>query len=286
MIKLFASDMDGTLLNDTHIISERAAKAIKTLQQQGIVFMIATGRDECSARILLEPHDIQCPLICLNGAAMYDEQGQLCYSQPLNKKDVQQMMDYLYQHDLNFGFQTQNGFYTADFEDFKERVAKFIDVDTANDLTNAQLKEQFGHTYDVKEYNGTDDVLKLMVFSEFSDKLAHFQQTFQSNPDIDITASSYDNCEITHRLAQKGLAIERYIQERGWTMQQVASIGDSFNDRSMLQMASYSFAMDNAMEPVKQLAKYLAPSNADEGVARIIEQFIEQTYDFTHNPNH
>ena len=77
MIKLFASDMDGTLLNEKHVISKENAHAVKQLQAAGIEFIIATGRDYNMVRFLLDPHDIQCRVIGLNGATVYDVDGTL-----------------------------------------------------------------------------------------------------------------------------------------------------------------------------------------------------------------
>src|SRR5699024_2721597 len=60
----------------------------------------------------------------------------------------------------------------------------------------------------------------------------------------------------------------------------VATIGDSLNDRSMLQMAGHSYAMDNASPEVKAMAKFIAPSHREDGVAVVIEEILNQLYIF------
>ena len=59
-------------------------------------------------------------------------------------------------------------------------------------------------------------------------------------------------------------------------MDEVATIGDSLNDRSMLRMAKYSYAMENAPDEVKAMARYAAPANTDDGVAIVIERLLRE----------
>ena len=68
MIKLIASDMDGTLLNSKHTISEGNIKAIKAAQEKGLHFTIVTGRSYDMVKPLLNEFDIQCECILMNGA--------------------------------------------------------------------------------------------------------------------------------------------------------------------------------------------------------------------------
>ena len=85
MIKLIASDMDGTLLNDHIDVSLSNAQAIKRAQENGIHFVIATGRDYPLASHPLKGHAIECPIITLNGAQMFDKNGKNLYNRGLEK---------------------------------------------------------------------------------------------------------------------------------------------------------------------------------------------------------
>ena len=68
MIKLIATDMDGTLLNAAHEISQPNIDAIKYAQEQGITVVIATGRAFYEAQAPVADTDLTVPYICLNGA--------------------------------------------------------------------------------------------------------------------------------------------------------------------------------------------------------------------------
>ena len=75
MIRLFASDMDGTILQDHSTIHPDNVKMVHYLQEKNIPFVICSGRDFYQASLCLEPANIQCPVIGLNGAVIYQEDG-------------------------------------------------------------------------------------------------------------------------------------------------------------------------------------------------------------------
>lgn len=284
MIKLFVSDMDGTLLNENHVISDRTAAAVKKLQETtDIEFMIATGRAFKSASVLTSAQNIYCRMINLNGASIHENDGSLTDSTPLLSSTVSEITTYLDDLDVDYAISTANSYFVADFAGFTARIAHFMDInqsdtptDETDEVTNAQLLAHYGDVKPVTEMTLTNDepALKLLVFSSNLGLLAEIREKFTQYSDLDITASAADNLEVTHRDAQKGLAVEAYAKSQGYTMDQVATIGDSLNDRSMLQMASHSYAMDNAPEQIKAMAKNIAPANTLDGVAQVIEQLI------------
>ena len=75
MIKLISSDMDGTLLDSYRQITPINVEAIKRAQENGINFIINTGREYPNARGLVEAAGLKCDLICSNGACAFDKDG-------------------------------------------------------------------------------------------------------------------------------------------------------------------------------------------------------------------
>lgn len=277
MIKLFASDLDGTLLGSNHQISQRTAQAIKDLQARGIEFMVATGRDRYSCLQLIKAAGIECATINLNGAIIYQADGLVSYRQSLSLELYHKLVQAILNDKLDYSVMADDHFYVADVEAFYRRVSSYLGQNHhPDDHTNAQLSDQFGN---IKALDQLDleksSIYKLMIMSSQPLQLHQFRAEWQDHPKLDITASGPDNLEITHKDAQKGLAIQKYIQDKGYTMDQVATIGDSLNDRSMLKMAGYSYAMSNATDAVKGMAKYIAPPNDEDGVAQIIETIIQ-----------
>ena len=83
MIKLIASDMDGTLLNEKMQISAENIKAIKYAQKKGVEFLIATGRSKLESAKLLANAGIKVGYINLNGAMLYNTEGHLVFEQDI-----------------------------------------------------------------------------------------------------------------------------------------------------------------------------------------------------------
>lgn len=278
MIKLFASDMDGTLLDETHTINERTANAIKDLQASGVEFMIATGRDYQSASRLLEAHQIQCAMINLNGALIHNSNGEVLYEAPLDSALIDTILTYLKKNDLHYSISTRDQLFLSNIEDYLQHAHTKMNerLATKDQLTLAQIKDHFSNTKDTREFDPMQaQVLKMMVISDDQDALQHCRYFLETFEDLDITSSGPGNLEITHRQAQKGLAIEQYIKNKGYSIDEVVTIGDSLNDRSMLQMCPNSYAMANASDEVKSMAAHLALANDQFGVAVVIQSVID-----------
>ncbi|WP_419775216.1 Cof-type HAD-IIB family hydrolase [Ignavigranum ruoffiae] len=278
MIKLFVSDMDGTLLNDQHIISQENANSIKKLQARGIEFMIATGRTFHSAKPFLDMHQIDCEMINLNGAAIYSRDGHLEQSIPMSFSIVKQMILFCQRHGIGYSVMDSQYLYVMDTDSFLKKIFANLDLGIDSDQNSRmQFINDINYVRDINDYrfNQASPVLKMMILSENPEKLRAFQDVFASEDSLDITSSNIDNLEVTHQKAQKGLAIASYAAAKGWTMDEVATIGDSLNDRSMLQMAKYGFVMENASEEVKSFSTLRAPDHNLHGVSQIIEAILK-----------
>ena len=267
MLQLFASDMDGTLLDNQHQINAQTADAVKAWQASGREFMIATGRDYKSASQLLAPYDIQCAMINLNGAIIHDENGQVLAVHPMPQASLEKILNYLKDQDLVYTLSTKDAYYHSDTQAYLSMLGRTLKAAGYDDLTQAQVKD---HIKDARPIQA----LKMMVISDNRDLLKTCKDYIQTLEDIDITSSGPDNIELTSTSAQKGLALATYLQVRGYQMDQVVTIGDSLNDRSMLAMCPNSYAMANASDPVKAMAANIAPANDQNGVAQVIDALL------------
>ena len=129
MIKLFASDMDGTLLNPNHVISDTTAQAIRDLQAQSdIEFLIATGRDYRSAKWLLDQHQLTARIIAVNGAATYDVKGNLEDVFALDLADTQTLIERFAVPETQtlVSLKSLNGYYVNDLSLYRGRMEAFL----------------------------------------------------------------------------------------------------------------------------------------------------------------
>lgn len=287
MISLIASDMDGTLLNEKMTVPPENAAAIKKAAQRGIKFIVATGRSYGEVKPLIESVGIEAPIIAMNGAQVFDEQGKVISTVSINKTVIRKIFHLLKSKGLYFEVMTNQGTVSDSKMRRIQNVASLlVDLQTTDSfkiavsLASARL-ELMNITYVDSYEKLLDDpkvtILKVIAFSAEKQKvLQPVTKELMTLGNLAITASSASNIEINHSNAQKGVALETYAKSLSIPMTQVMSIGDNLNDASMLEAASVSFAMGNATEEIKEVARYLTDTNVNHGVGKAIERAITE----------
>lgn len=287
MIKMIASDMDGTLLSSHLAISETNKEAVLEAQAQGIEFMVATGRAYSEAKPALDDAGIKCCMITGNGAQIFDENGEAIVTFSIDKKTTKEIMTTLREKNLYFELMTTNGVYA---ESQPQRVENFATL-LANQVPHLTFKMAIAmasthlnmlpvhyiNNYDDLLVDDSVEILKVIAFSDEGPKLLRpIADELEENGPLYVTASFPNNIEINHKDAQKGNAVKLMAEKRGIELEDVMTIGDNFNDVSMLKVAGVSFAMGNAEEDVKKIAKYEADTNMNHGVGKAILRAISE----------
>src|SRR5690625_5276416 len=110
------------------------------------------------------------------------------------------------------------------------------------------------------------EIYKILGFSLEKEKLTHIHNQLADEETLAITSSGAINIEFNHVDAQKGLALETLAKGMGIDMQDVMTLGDNFNDASMLQMAGRGVAMGNAEPEIKAMCNYTTKDNDAHGI--------------------
>ena len=255
MIKLIASDMDGTLLNDDHMISEENLKAIRKAQEMGRHFTIVTGRDYGAVKSYLEECNLKCECILSNGAEYRDVNGNVIESVYMNKEsDKKAIID---------RFKLFNPKMT------EEEVKKFVE----NFHKERGMKE-IDNIYEILESNV--EILKIVTFDNDEKLIARLKDKLrESTSDLAVASTFSNDIEISDIEAQKGLILAKTIKKMGIDKSEVIVLGDSFNDYSMFTEFENSYAMENAIPEIKKIAKYITDTNNNDGVAKAIYKALE-----------
>lgn len=282
MIKLFVSDLDGTLLNEDHTLSAENKAAISALRKSGVSFMPASGRDYLGVQEVIQGLNITPKCICLNGAEFYDNDGKLLVSNPIlesKAREIQKLIEVL-ACDVNYF--CEDGCYLC-FDGSEDAVKALLykryqlifgveDVDTF-------LKE---HTF-IKTYVEPDiekilkrKLLKIELIFDNQEKKAIALQQLSKIKDISITSSQASNVEINDALANKGHMVEQVCKFYGYRKEEVLVVGDGSNDITMLERFENSYAMGQASDEIKKVAKHVAKSNKEHGVAQLIYEVMKQ----------
>ncbi|MFY8331307.1 Cof-type HAD-IIB family hydrolase [Vagococcus carniphilus] len=287
MIKMIASDMDGTLLTSHLSISELNKDAVLKAQEQGIEFMVATGRAYTEAKPPLEDAGIRCGMITGNGAQAFDVDGNEIFTISIDKKIAKKVMAILRENGLYFELMTSKGVYSDSqpqrLENFATLLAENIPhitfkmaIAMASTHLN-MLHINYTESYDELIESDDIEVLKVITFSDGGQEvLQPIAREIEKLDDVHVTSSFPNNIEINHIEAQKGVAVKRLAEAKGIDLKEVMTIGDNFNDVSMLEVAGVSFAMGNAEDGVKKVAKYEAETNVNDGVGKAILRAISE----------
>ena len=280
--------MDGTLLNEKIEITDRVTEAIVRAQDAGIEFAIATGRTVETGYSLLTERGISCPFIELNGARYFDENSELQYTRDMNKDDVKTLIQILEHYDVHNEFITQNGaFSKRSLEEYItvfKSVFKNINKDMSDEEAREYAAERMQHfnlntveNYSFLYKDVQTQVLKTLAHAHEDLPLLNEVKTTIENelPNLIVTSASTFSLEMNHIHANKGRAVADLAKERGYSPDEVITIGDNINDLTMLEWATHSYAVANAHQMAKDAATYIAPSHSDYAVAQIIERVLD-----------
>ncbi len=286
MIKVVVTDMDGTLLNEKHEITERSIVAIKKLYENNIRFMISTGRHYLSAMKTLEKYDIKCDYIVSSGAEVRNQDAKILKQIEMDASKFQDILDRIKKFPIAVRFCSNDYDYMlGNEEEIKKSLlleaSSFFDIGS---LSEIEASPRFQNMLsgikvisDLKELKLNNiPIYKIFIFA-FDESIIHEMDSALSDIEGIVSASSFaSNLELTHINAQKGIALREYIEELGFSMEEVMVLGDSMNDYSMLKMDfGATVAMGNAMEKIKEVSKYITKSNKEEGFAYAVEKMLD-----------
>lgn len=284
MVKLIATDMDGTLLNAAHEVSQENIEAIQYAQSRGVTVTIATGRAFYEANDPIKPTGLKVPYICLNGAEVRDESFDIVHTSSLNHELYQRIRNVLVRENIYYQIYTNFGIYTEDPErdlaiylDIAKYSGQQPDVEKISQHINHRI--EIGTLKVVNNYDNIESVtgeliMKVLAHDTDLDKIARVKAELSESSNLAVSSSSKGNLEITHIDAQKGLALCAIAEKLGIDMKDTMAIGDNLNDKSMLDRAGIAVAMDNGLPELKENATFVTASNEESGVAKAIYRVL------------
>lgn len=282
MIRLVASDLDGTLLNASHALDMEEAKCIKEIQKAGIQFVVATGRTYDGAHYLLEPYDIHCDYIVLNGALTKDGKGNIIAEHALCKSTLQQIITLLRNDDAFFHMYSMSGTLTFDAQRGKDTCMRHL-MSNGMSMEEARQAITSAHiaTYDAEYedeqafYKDAVHVYKVEVFCEDACVFTQLCDKLALLSGVHVTSSMRNNIEVTAPQATKGMALAQLCKRQGILKEDVVVIGDSSNDMDMIQSFPNSVAVANAIATLQASARYTTKSNEEHGVALVLNEILQ-----------
>lgn len=287
MIKLVVCDLDGTLFNSNMTVSDTNTQAVKNAQNNGIEFLIATGRAPRESRSILKDADLNTGFINLNGALVFNEEGKLIVKHSISTNKAIQIVNLLHNAGFYFEIVTEKQVYSENLEQRITNVAHLmVDLNPLLDFRQAVAISASNKTItNMKQVPSFTkllsdpkiEVMKFIVFdSRGHEAFADVKEEIAKLGDLVVTSSSSSNIEINAVKAQKGLALLDYAKLKNIKQNEIAAIGDNLNDESMIRAAGVGVAMGNAIPLIKDIAQVTTKNNNEDGVAYILNQFVKE----------
>ncbi len=262
-IKFVATDMDGTLLNEHGQLPEGFFKTFKQLQQKGVIFAAASGRQYYSLKQTFADIETEMMFIAENGTLVMHQDKEL-YSCGIAKADIDKIVK-----------QAR----TIDNAHIVLCGKKSAYIETQDPTALEEIQKYYHRCEYVEDVLATDDSFIKVAICHFDGSEQHVLPTISDrfSEDFQVVVSAKIWLDVMNAQASKGAAIKHLQQTLGFEFEQTMSFGDYFNDIEMLQQSYHSYAMENAHDKVKAFARYSAPSNSEAGVIQILQSYLNST---------
>ena len=292
MYKLVAIDLDGTMLNQYGIITEKTKKAISKAQEKGVEVMIASGRAITSVKRFSKEINSNKYFISGNGAITYDiKNNKILYENILSKTKALKIIKICEENSIYYNVYTENGIIAKNLSYntlyyYKDNLTK-----PDENRTHINIVENVYDYFEQRE----EKILKIMICDEHKTVFNSIVRKLKELSEIEVLevshmsrkiikqgtdeiALEYFYTEVSAKDVDKWNALEEIIGLMNISKEEVVTIGDNANDLKMITNAGLGVAMGESAPYVKQSADIIAPTNDEDGVAIILNKIFDLNF--------
>ncbi|MCL1795446.1 MAG: HAD family hydrolase [Clostridia bacterium] len=261
----FISDLDDTLLNEEHRLSDWTIKTLRRIQRQGVRVILASGRMAASMRPIVQQAGTSCPYIACNGAEIVDGMThRVLYAESIPLTLAKDTLNWLEAEAVYAQIYYGDDWYYDKPGELAESYSRSSGVRG----TRVPRLTGFAH-------GPTPKILGIAEPDRIQQLVKAGQERFGSS--LSLTTSKPFFLEITSPLATKGNAV-RYLAELiGLTPERTLVAGDSLNDLSMLEWTKYPITVENAREEARRIAWRIGIHAHLDGIAKLLDDLIPVT---------
>ena len=252
-------DYDGTLVDrheNIYTPTPTTLRAIELLQSKGYLVCLATGRSY--SYIPESGIDFDC-MITANGGYTFHK-NEVLLKVPFDKELLAEMFEYFDKNNMVCISEHEKNCYVNFYEDenFLEKIKSF-------NLVQSQFKP----------YNGEDEEFyKLLVIYHRHEEFEAFDEKFGSRVSATLPHLGLTSCDVNPLGVTKADGIKAIVEHFGIDFENTYAFGDGGNDLGMVRFAGMGYIMANASEAVRAQAPAIAPSNAQDGLAQVVEKWL------------
>lgn len=264
-IQLIVVDLDGTLLNSQHALSERTKKTLKAAMEHGVKVVLATGKTRGSAKDIIAELGLTTPGIYVQGLVVYNGDGTIRHQKTLDKSLIRKVIT----------FAEERGFSIMAY------AGDDILVRSINDDIGVVLAYNETHPKEVgplQNHIDSTPINKIIAIKKGEVRKVNALR-WQLSMQVEgvgrvLQAGVPDMLEVLPIGISKASALKTLLKEMDLRPENVLAIGDGENDIEMIRFAGIGVAMGNADAAVKEVADYVLGTNDEDGVAEAVERFV------------
>lgn len=253
------SDVDGTLLNSEHKVLPGTLAAIRSLQEQGIPFVIVSARSPSGIYPIQNENHFACPIISYSGALIMDQDRKVLYSNGFSQETAVKIINFIEKHQMDCSW----NIYSMDTWIVKDKTDPRIMRE--ENIVHAQAAEGT-----VKDLPENALISKILCMCNPDCILDIEEQLRAEFPALSIVRSSDILLEVMQKGVTKQSAVEKLCELWQIPIQSTVAFGDHYNDVEMLGTVAMPFLMGNAPEELRNRFPNITDSNDEEGICHAL----------------
>ena len=290
MYKLATIDLDGTMLNQYGVVTQKTKEAIQKAQENGIEIVIASGRPIDSIKTIAKEIKSEKYFISGNGALIYDiANDEIIYENILKKQKTLDIIKICEENSIYYNIYTE-----------KEIIAKSLQANVLyyhkENLNKAEEDKTHINIIDnVYDYilNKEEKILKITICDNNQTIFNSIMRKLKEIDEIEVLEVShmsrkmirqgteevpieYFYTEISAKNVDKWDAIEFLKEKMNIKTEEIVAIGDNINDKKMIENAGLGIAMGQSHPAIKEIANRTTNSNTEDGVAQALYSIISE----------
>jgi Cof subfamily protein (haloacid dehalogenase superfamily) len=261
-IRLLLADVDGTLVTQDKVLTDRAIAAVAKLGQAGILFAITSGRPPRGMSMLIEPLQLSTPIAAFNGGVFARTDMSVIEQRVIPDDVTPAVIEVLGTHGMDVWVYRGADWFIRDPQG--PHVAR----ETRTVKFDPTVIESFASV--------SDGVAKVVGVSDDYDAVQKAVDAVRERFGDHVSAARSQPyyADVTHPQANKGAVVKYLSKTYQIPAEEIATIGDQPNDVLMFAHSGLSIAKGNASHEVQEAARRVTTSNEDEGFANAVERFI------------
>lgn len=260
MIKMVATDIDGTIVKWGCDYSDGVKSCVKKLCDNGVKVVLVTGRMHCATTHVAEALGLKTPIVSYQGGLIKNNKGETLYQQNLDSDTAKKIIKWARKNDVHINLYLDDKLYVEKDNEFVRKYTdgKFISYEVCN--------------FDDLNIENVNKILAI----DFNDAervtgwVCELQQKF---PELYIVKSTPYFCEIGSPKATKSAGVEFLANKWGIKRDEILTIGDQDNDIELLKAGGVPVAMGNASDELKKYACYITDTVENDGFAKAVERY-------------